>query len=157
MKQCIHCSGEVTRGTTELDVRRVEGHRFIITVPAQCCKQCGEAYIDGPILERVDLLIARNILQAGAHSGGAFRFIRKALGLSSANTAELLDVAPETVSRWENGKREIDRPAFATLGALVNDTLAQRTETLDLLHAMQDPRRSGEPIRLDLSELIAAA
>jgi putative zinc finger/helix-turn-helix YgiT family protein len=157
MKLCVQCGGDIVRGTTELDLRRVEDHRFIVTVPAWCCKKCGEAYIDGPLLERLELEIARRVLEAGAHSGAAFRFIRKTLGLSATSVAELLNVAPETISRWENGKREIDRAAFATLGALVNDALANRTDTLDLLRAMRRPQHSDEPVRFDLSKALATA
>ncbi|HCF56532.1 MAG TPA: hypothetical protein DFS52_00855 [Myxococcales bacterium] len=34
--------------------------------------------------------------------------MRRALGLRSRDLAELLDVSPETVSRWENATRPVD-------------------------------------------------
>ena len=35
------------------------------------------------------------------------KFLRKSLGLPAKTLAESLDVAPETISRWENGKQAI--------------------------------------------------
>jgi transcriptional regulator with XRE-family HTH domain len=73
------------------------------------------------------------------------------LGLSGASLAELLDVAPETVSRWESGKRPVDRAAVAVLGSLVVDSLNQRTETIDRLRALREPPKLGKTVHLDVA------
>ena len=44
-------------------------------------------------------------------SGKEIRFLRKAIGMKAAELARFLDVTPETISRWENGKEVISTNA----------------------------------------------
>jgi transcriptional regulator with XRE-family HTH domain len=55
----------------------------------------------------------------GLRTGESFRFMRKAVGLRANELSEYLGVAPETISRWETGKWDPDKAAFAALAALV--------------------------------------
>jgi DNA-binding transcriptional regulator YiaG len=40
-------------------------------------------------------------------SGEEIRYLRKLSGLNQGHLARVMDVAPETISRWENGKQRI--------------------------------------------------
>ncbi len=42
----------------------------------------------------------------------------KTLGYSGERCAQILDVTPETVSRWRNGRIEVPRDALACLDSL---------------------------------------
>ena len=62
------------------------------------------------------------VLSEVAEVGGAeIRFARKALGLTQARLAALLEVAPETVSRWETGAETMSRVSRLALLAVVRD------------------------------------
>jgi DNA-binding transcriptional regulator YiaG len=121
---------------------RAAGHVFTFPdVPVERCDACGEVRLHGIVLERMDLWIADELARAGANTPAALRFMRKALGLRAADLAELLEVAPETLSRWENGKQEIDHRALALVGALVADKLHRRETVLERLRALKTPRK----------------
>ena len=44
--KCIHCQGDMRKGTTPLHVDRKGCHVLLDTVPAWVCTQCGEAYFE---------------------------------------------------------------------------------------------------------------
>lgn len=44
--KCIHCQGEMKRGTTPLHVDRKGCHLLLDAVPAWVCNQCGEPYFE---------------------------------------------------------------------------------------------------------------
>jgi transcriptional regulator with XRE-family HTH domain len=87
---------------------------------------------------------------SGPATGEAFRFMRKVLGIPAIELAELLDVAPETVSRWENGKLPIERRALALLASMVLDRVEGVTTTLERLRSLRDPPAAPALVRLDL-------
>jgi len=128
--------------------RTVGGHVFVSKVRGRTCDQCGEAtFADGEV-ERVDLAIARALVDEGIASGGAFKFIRKAVGLRATDLAELLHVTKETVSRWETNKVPIDHPARALLAMMLADRAAGGTSTQDVLRAMGAPKPLAERVEL---------
>ena len=45
-----------------------------------------------------------------------------------------------TISRWENGQREVDWPEFMVMGFLVDDKLAGRTTVLARAKALAEPQ-----------------
>ncbi|HET7506698.1 MAG TPA: helix-turn-helix transcriptional regulator [Kofleriaceae bacterium] len=69
--------------------------------------------------------------------------MRKALGMKAIELAQAFNVAPETISRWENGQREVDWPEFMLLGFLIDDKLAGRTTTLSRLQALAEPAQEA--------------
>lgn len=44
--KCIHCQGEMLRGTAPFHVDRKGYHLLFDAVPAWVCSQCGEAYYE---------------------------------------------------------------------------------------------------------------
>jgi transcriptional regulator with XRE-family HTH domain len=72
--------------------------------------------------------------------------MRQTTGLKGRELAALLDVRPETVSRWEQGKRPVDRATFAILRQLLLDRLHQCRATVDYLESLG--RRQRLPRRV---------
>jgi len=126
----------------------VAGHKFTGRVAGRRCVKCGEVLLDGPALERFELLAAARVADAGGANGEAFKFMRKAVGLRGADLAALLDVAAETVSRWETGSLRVERRALALLAAIVAEAAAGHKATLDRLRALQAPPRLPKVVKL---------
>jgi DNA-binding transcriptional regulator YiaG len=126
----------------------VAGHTFTGKVAARKCRKCGEVLLHGPAVERFELLAAAKLAASGEATGQAFKFMRKAAGLRGADLAALLDVAGETVSRWETGVLPVERRAVALLGAIVTEAAARSTATLDRLRALQAPAKLPKIVKV---------
>lgn len=148
MKRCVECKGGLRERRVE-ETLQVGGHRFLASLPGKVCSHCGESYLDAKTLERFELTVAVDLALAGETKGEVFKFIRKAVGLKATELAELLGVAPETISRWETGERAVDRGAFALLGDIAQERLEGRASTLDMLKSMQTPKRLRRPCAWD--------
>lgn len=72
-------------------------------------------------------------------------FLRKSLGLSQLNLAQLLGCSDQTVARWEKGKTEIDPAAERLIRLIVLEWLGDGREIKDALKklAEQDERLHG--------------
>lgn len=44
--KCVHCQGEMVRGSAPFHVDRKGYHLLLDAVPAWVCSQCGEAYFE---------------------------------------------------------------------------------------------------------------
>jgi DNA-binding transcriptional regulator YiaG len=75
------------------------------------------------------------VTRAGVVSGATFRFLRHALGLQAKELAPLLGTTPETLSRWENGAREVDRAAWLAVALMVADERDGRARARDIVNA----------------------
>jgi putative transcriptional regulator len=147
LQRCVRCGGTSFKAAKKRLARNLDGRDFETEIPALQCKTCGEQYFAATDGVRFELAVARRLAELGAASAEAFRFMRKTIGMQAGELAMLLGVARETVSRWETGKRNVDRGAAIALGSLVLD----RDATLKRLRALQKPPRKG-PIHVDLSE-----
>lgn len=146
-KKCTAC-GRGRLVPADVEVRRsVAGHVFVTMMRGLKCNQCDEDRVAGLDFERFDLMVAGVLLSARPNAD-AFKFARKALGFSGKDLAELLDVAPESVSRWETGKHAIDRQGWALLRLMVADRLAGTQSTENILRAAAAP--AILPDRVDL-------
>jgi YgiT-type zinc finger domain-containing protein len=56
--KCIHCQGEMKRGTTPFHVDRKGCHLLLDAVPAWVCAQCGEPYFEEKEVNAIQDLIA---------------------------------------------------------------------------------------------------
>jgi DNA-binding transcriptional regulator YiaG len=117
----------------------ISGHTFVGSVPARECMACGHVVIDTAAETRLCLRIASIIVDSGLSTGRAFRFMRKAIVMRAADLARLLQVAPETISRWETERRAVDPSSFALLAAIVRERLEGRTTVLDGLERLVKP------------------
>ena len=126
----------------------VAGHVFTGPIKARRCEACGEATFTSEALERFELQADMKLARSGEITGEGFRLLRKALGLRATELAELVGAAPETISRWETGKRVAERSALVILGSLIEDRLEGRTHTADRIAALSHPTKLGKRVRL---------
>ena len=87
---------------------------------------------------------------SGITDAEALKFMRKVTGLNGKEFAELLEVRPETVSRWEKDKRPIDRATYAIIRQLIFDRLHGRTVMADFLRSLRKPKRLPRRVKVDL-------
>ena len=125
MKRCLSCRTADLRETKEAVEVRVpwSPEPLLVRVTGVSAIRWGESFLSGPDLDRAKLLAGAEAMARGLRDGGTFKFIRKALGLRAADLADLLDVSPETISRWENSHRTAERSVWNTLADLVSDRL----------------------------------
>jgi YgiT-type zinc finger domain-containing protein len=64
--KCIHCQGEMRRGTTPFHVDRKGCHLLLDAVPAWVCAQCGEPYFEEKEVDAIQDLVATVEERAGA-------------------------------------------------------------------------------------------
>ena len=55
--KCVHCQGEMRKGTTPFHVDRKGCHVLLDNVPAWVCQQCGEAYFEENEVDAIQDLI----------------------------------------------------------------------------------------------------
>jgi len=55
--KCIHCQGQMKRGTTPFHIDRKGCHLVLDNVPAWVCEQCGEAYFEEAEVDAIQELI----------------------------------------------------------------------------------------------------
>src|ERR1700694_2196802 len=120
-RRCASCRNGALKSVQAEDEIVVGGAHFVGLLPGRRCQSCGETFFDSSVVRSFELVVAQVLGRQGLRSGEVFRFMRKALGMTAVELAELLDGTPETVSRWETGKWTVDRRALAILSALVND------------------------------------
>ncbi|MBI5480119.1 MAG: type II toxin-antitoxin system MqsA family antitoxin [Deltaproteobacteria bacterium] len=151
MRKCPVCGeGKLAGGQVERRVK-VGRHTFVAAVPARVCDACGEGLVSYARAKELELGVAAQLAAIGDASAAAFKYMRKTLAMRATDLAELLGVTPETVSRWETGRVPVDRRALASLAALVRDTRAGSTATLDHLRALAHPPRAPREIAIRLA------
>ena len=75
-------------------------------VEVHACTRCDSYEVDIPRVLELHRSLARAVAsQPDRMSGKEIRFLRKHLNWTAAEMAEHFDVAPETVSRWENDRQ----------------------------------------------------
>ena len=148
-RRCAECGGTGFSRRTREQKYKIDDTTFRITVPMDQCAKCGEGYLAGPDLQAAALRVAQRVIEAGMVSGGSFRFLRHALRLQGAGIAKLLEVTPETISRWETGKYEVDRFAWVLLAEMVLDEVAGRNTTRDRLEALHHPTELPKSVRVE--------
>ena len=80
----------------------------LMNVEVHRCPECGEYEVEIPRIEDLHRLIAQEVATKEARlTPLEIRFLRKYLGFSGVDFAAVLDVTPETVSRWENDKKQM--------------------------------------------------
>lgn len=136
-KKCPTCGQVGTFTLRPTDATSCVGaSRYVMEVPAWVCSACDEAIFSSETLSAMERAVTRELVASGAHDPAALRWLRKAAELSGAELARLLGVAPETVSRWENGVQTPDRATVAVVAELALDALEGRSDTRRRLDRM---------------------
>lgn len=146
MNKCVNCNRKTLKKSSTIHRAVISGITFTGRVPAMECTECGESYVAIDDLGDFELAVSERIATLGVGTGESFKYMRKALGLRAIDLAELLGVAPETISRWENGVPEAH--AFVLLGSMVADRIDGRDSTIKRLQAMQSPRKRPAKVKV---------
>jgi len=92
----------------------------LMNVEMRRCPECGEYEVDIPRIDELHRLIAQAVASKRPRlTPQEIRFLRKYLGFSGVDFARTLDVTPETVSRWETGKKQMSPVAERALRLMV--------------------------------------
>jgi putative zinc finger/helix-turn-helix YgiT family protein len=147
-KKCPSCEGTLV-GSRKRQTQTVGGRQFVMTIAAESCRGCGSVFLENAALQRAEMEVACELARHGPVSGEAFRYLRKSLGLRGVVVADLLGVTPETISRWENGQRPVDKAAWMTVGSVVLEQASRRPETLERLRELRAHGPGARSIRID--------
>lgn len=142
MERCPACGAKKLKMVAEPHTLHIGGARADGTVRACLCAGCGESFTRAEEQTELELQAAAAILASGWFDRDVLRFGRRALGLSGVALAGLLGVEAETVSRWENGKRDAPRPIYLTLAGLIADRLARRPSAMAGAASARRPRKA---------------
>ena len=132
---CPDC-GHAARPSTEEERNRFGNVELVSPSRTLVCSHCHHAFTSAKRSRALDLDIARKLAEVGARGKEAFRFMRRALGYTAAELSELLGVEPETLSRWENGKRAIPSCPMVLMASLVLDRSRRRNSMVPRLRAV---------------------
>jgi putative zinc finger/helix-turn-helix YgiT family protein len=150
LKQCPNCGAAAVERRTIRRKRHVAGCEFTADLQARVCTGCGTSYFEDRVVGQFDAAVAARLAEAGVTDPAALKFMRKVTGLQGKEFAELLGVRPETVSRWEQGKRPVDRATYAVMRQLVYERARGLTSTTDYLRSLHKPKRLPKRVRIAL-------
>ena len=118
---CAECGGKLRS--------KKENYRYLACglpnvtltgVEVRRCATCGDHEVVLPHIEKLHEALANAIVRHEARlSSSEVRFLRKYLGYSGVDFANLIGVSPETVSRWENKKESMGSSTERLLRLLV--------------------------------------
>lgn len=104
--KCLNCNIVMKKKTTNYSYIDCGLKNVVLKNVDVCvCEECGEEEIMIPNMEHLHQTIAIVVAkQEPRLLPDEIRFLRSHLGFSGVEYAKAIDVTPETVSRWENGK-----------------------------------------------------
>jgi hypothetical protein len=123
---------------------------YTAKLPAGRCLACGEIAIDYRALAAFELEVARDVAQNGPVSGETLAFMRRAIQMEAKTLANLLDVSPGTLSRWENALRDVDFPAWFVTGELVLEKVGQSVPPSERLSNVRADHVQPSRVRVDI-------
>lgn len=151
MSKCSACKkGELHPSKTEMKFV-VGEYTFVATVPADACRKCGEAIVHIDDWGRAEQAVARWLIANGQPSGQATRFLRKVVAIQAKEIARLLDVTPETVSRWEAGTQSLPHSVWAAVTTIALDALEGKPGLRERLAGLHSTRPVDAPIVLNVA------
>jgi putative zinc finger/helix-turn-helix YgiT family protein len=148
-KHCPSCKGRDFTEEKLEETREVSGYTFTAYLSVYKCVSCSETLFHLEEIGKFEREISGWLAKEGILSGEAFRFMRKTTGIRAKELARLLDLTPETLSRWEKGHRLPDKKAMMVMGALVLDSLKGEETTMKRLQRLGSSSRAGKSIDLN--------
>jgi putative zinc finger/helix-turn-helix YgiT family protein len=123
----------------------------LMNVEMRRCPECGEYEVDIPRIDELHRLIAQTVASKKHRlTPQEVRFLRKYLGFSGVDFARTLDVTPETVSRWETGKKQMSPVAERALRLMV--FVRDPIEEYPLEKLAEVAQGDATPLRLKLRD-----
>ena len=144
--KCMSCGGRM---------KKVRGDYAYASLPGITLKgveiyrcSCGDEEVSIPRIEDLNRTIAGELVRKKAQLAPTeIRFLRKLLGWSGVDFARHFGVTPETVSRWESGKK----PMGPVAERLLRLCTATRAPVEDYgLDELQDVAEDSGPAEMTL-------
>jgi len=148
--RCPVCGKSAFQPATYAARRELDGRRFTADIPARKCTSCAELLVSGPGMADFERAITLDLARGGEVGPEGFRWLRKAAGLKAVRLAQLLDVTPMQVSRWENGRKPLERRAVALVSALALEQVDGKPATRAVLEALAASKKRPKRVRLDV-------
>ncbi len=118
-KPCYLCDGGHLRAARSSFDTTLDGVAYTHTLNAEECNACGEVFTQAIDHQHAEREIAHTLLHTRAGGAQAFRFLRLlSVEPEAQKFAAAIGVSPETLSRWENGKKSIHEATFELLRML---------------------------------------
>jgi putative transcriptional regulator len=145
--KCMACGGRMKKTRGNYAYASLPGVT-LANVDIYKCPECGEEEVSIPHIEDLNRTIARELVRKKVQLAPTeIRFLRKLLGWSGVDFAKHFGVTPETVSRWESGKKAMG-PVAERLLRLCTATRAP-IDDYDL-EDLQSVAEDGEPAEMTL-------
>lgn len=139
--KCLECGAKLTITTGDHLYCVSDGIDVLLKgVKKTFCPECGDEGVGIPRIAQLNrVLVDAFAKQPTRLASGEIRFLRKYLGWSGADFASKFGVKPESVSRWENGKRTMSEPAerFLRYYALTHRPVSEYPLPEELIEAPQ--------------------
>lgn len=119
--KCPECR-TLTTSTQEAYKDRECGLSYVTlrNVTIDRCPSCGEVVVSIPRISELHKVLSFAVASKPSRLEGAeIRFLRKYLGWSGVQFANIMGVAPETVSRWENDSTPMGQTAERMIRLMV--------------------------------------
>jgi DNA-binding transcriptional regulator YiaG len=153
------CRGKARAETQDVYKDDLLGIPVIILHAAvqEKCVACGAVL--ATVIPDLDGLIAAvavtRAMEPAKLTGVEIRFLRKAIGLTGKALAEALEVKPETLSRWENGKDVMGPTSEKLLRMVTAGVLGKKAPAVDIdLPSIVDMRIQSVRATVELPEMI---
>ena len=140
--KCDECSGNVVVDRHAVRRYYLGGlpHVELHGVEVERCEGCGNEEVAIPRIGQLhNVLAGIMVKQPRMLAPVEIRFLRKHVGLSTAEFAEMMGVARETVSRWETGAQPMGAVADRLLRVIVLSHPPEESHAVeDLLRTLND-------------------
>jgi putative zinc finger/helix-turn-helix YgiT family protein len=150
--KCAECGGKLkTTGSTHRYVESGLPSVVLRGVSVRKCQACGADEVAIPNIAGLHRCIAEILVaRKSALVAAEIRFLRQFLGHSSKDFAKLLGVTAETLSRWENAKRDIPPVVDRVVRLLVVNTPPRTDYSADMLSNIRPtaPKHARMALRL---------
>ena len=139
---CVRCGEKRMARTLHTLRRTIAGCAFVADVGVDACTRCRHLHVPASVLLAFDRGIAAELARHGPVSGVTFRFIRRAIPLQPIEVSRMLSVPLETITRWELGRRAIDRASWLVVATVALEDFERPAPLLPRIDALRDPVRS---------------
>lgn len=142
--RCVACGAEGMREEKRTVTYPVDLPFTVELVDAtvRVCDACGEEEVSIPHMENLHRMLMQAVVRKpGRLPPQSIRYLRKWLGWSGVDFARVFETTPETVSRWENGKLEMNAQADILLRHIAETGEPIRD------YALHDEEHAEEPMK----------
>ena len=144
--KCSECGGQVEVNPNAVRRYDIGGlpHVELSGIEVSRCPNCGVEDVTIPRIEELHRLLAGIFIRKDTIlAPSEIRFLRKFVGLSTADFAQYMGKTRETVSRWETGKTPMGPSADRLLRLLVVTKAPVQDYSVDTLKEIKEkaPKR----------------